>query len=95
VSSKIQRRVRTSQIPDHPEKTTHQGAEKKGLAHKGGNLMTEKEEIAGYYTEGGDIYCVECINKNREMMEKIEQAITTEDSEKSLYFCEGCKKEIK
>jgi hypothetical protein len=58
--------------------------------------MTEKEEAAvGYYTEDGDIYCVECINKDREIMKKIEQAITAEDSEENLYFCDGCKKEIK
>ena len=57
--------------------------------------MTEKEEAIGYYTEDGDIYCVECINKDSEMMEKIERAITAEDSEKSLRFCDGCKKEIK
>jgi hypothetical protein len=29
------------------------------------------------------------------MMKKIDQAITAEDSGESLYFCEGCKKEIK
>jgi hypothetical protein len=58
--------------------------------------MTEKEEAAvGYYTEDGDIYCVECINKDGEIMKKIEQAITAEDSEENLYFCDGCKKEIK
>jgi len=58
--------------------------------------MTEKEEAAvGYYTEDGDIYCVECINKDREIMKKIEQAITAEDSEENLYLCDGCKKEIK
>jgi hypothetical protein len=57
--------------------------------------MAEKEEAVGYYTEDGDIYCVECINKNSGIMKKIEQAITGEDSEKGLYFCDGCKKEIK
>ena len=66
-----------------------------GLADKGGKEMTEKEEIAGYYTEDGEIYCVECINRNREMMKRIERAVTAEDSEESLHFCEGCKKEIK
>jgi hypothetical protein len=65
------------------------------IGNKGGKEMTEKEEIAAYYTEDGDIYCVECINKDREMMKKIERAITAEDSEESLYFCDGCKKEIK
>jgi hypothetical protein len=57
--------------------------------------MDEKKEIIGYYTEDGNIYCIECINKNREIMEKIEKAITEGDSEESLYFCEGCEKEIK
>jgi hypothetical protein len=57
--------------------------------------MTEKEEVIGYYTEDGDIYCVECINKNSEMMKKIEQAITAEDLEEDLYFCDECKKKIK
>jgi hypothetical protein len=57
--------------------------------------MTEKEEVVGYYTEDGNIYCVECINKNSEIMKKIDQAITAEDSEESVYFCDGCEKEIK
>ena len=57
--------------------------------------MDEEKEIIGYYTEDGNIYCIECINKNIEIMEKIEKAITGGDSEESLYFCEGCEKEIK
>jgi hypothetical protein len=59
--------------------------------------MAEKKEkkIIGYYTDDRNIYCVECINKDSEMMKKIEKAITAEDSEEGLYFCEGCKKEIK
>ncbi len=57
--------------------------------------MTEKEEVVGYYTEDGNIYCVECINKDSEIMKKIDQAITAEDSEESVYFCDGCEKEIK
>ena len=59
--------------------------------------MAEKKEkkIIGYYTDDRNIYCVECINKDSEMMKKIEQAITAEDSEESLYFCEGCEKQIK
>jgi hypothetical protein len=57
--------------------------------------MTETEKAVGYYTEDGNIYCVECINKDSEIMKKIDQAITAEDSEESLYFCDGCKKEIK
>jgi hypothetical protein len=59
--------------------------------------MVEKKEkeIIGYYTEDGNIYCVECINKDSEIMKKIEKAITGEDSEETLYFCEGCEKKIK
>ena len=57
--------------------------------------MTEKEGVVGYYTEDGNIYCVECINEDSELMKKIDQAITAEDSEESIYFCEGCEKEIK
>lgn len=57
--------------------------------------MIEKEEVVGYYTEDGNIYCIECINKDSEIMKKIEQAITAEDSDEGLYFCEGCEKEIK
>ena len=59
--------------------------------------MVEKKEkeIIGYYTGDGNIYCVECINKDSEMMKKIEQAITAEDSQESLYFCEGCEKKIR
>jgi len=57
--------------------------------------MPEKQEVVGYYNEDGNIYCVECINKDSEIMKIIEQAITAEDSEESVYFCEGCEKEIK
>jgi len=57
--------------------------------------MKEKEEIIGYTTEDGNIYCVECIKKDSEIMKKIEQAITADNSEEGLYFCEGCEKEIK
>jgi len=59
--------------------------------------MVEKKEkeIIGYYTDDGNIYCVECMNKDSEIMKKIEKAITEEDSEEGLYFCEGCEKEIK
>ena len=62
---------------------------------KRGQKMSGKEAVVGYYTEDGNIYCVECVNKEREIMKKIEQAITVEDSEQSLYFCSGCDKEIK
>jgi len=57
--------------------------------------MTEKGKIAGYTMEDGNIYCVECINKDSKIMKKIEQAITADDSEEGLYFCEGYEKEIR
>ena len=58
--------------------------------------MAEKKEIIGYYTDDGNIYCVDCILKTQEKIrEEIEKTITVEDAEEELYFCEGCKKEIK
>jgi hypothetical protein len=57
--------------------------------------MTGKKEVVGYSTEDGHIYCVECVNKDSEITEKIEKAITAENSEKSLYFCDLCEKRIK
>jgi len=59
--------------------------------------MVEKKEkeIVGYFTDDRSIYCVECINKNREIMEKIEKAITADDTEEGELFCDGCNKEIK
>ena len=57
--------------------------------------MDEKKEIIGYFTDDRNIYCVECINKNREMMEKIERAITIDDTDEGELFCDECKKEIK
>jgi hypothetical protein len=57
--------------------------------------MPEKEEVVGYYTEDGNIYCVECINRNMELMKKIDHAITIEGAKDNVYFCEGREKEIK
>ena len=55
----------------------------------------KKEEIIGYYAEDGNIYCIECINKNTRVMNEIDRAITAENSEGTLLFCERCEKEIK
>jgi hypothetical protein len=46
-------------------------------------MAEEKEkEIIGYYTDDRNIYCVDCILKNQEMMKKkIEKAITIDDTE--------------
>ena len=57
--------------------------------------MTEKEEVVGYTTENGNIYCVDCINKDKEIMEKIEKAITADNSEETVYFCDLCENQIK
>ncbi len=59
--------------------------------------MAEKsqKEIIGYFTDDRNIYCVECINKNREIMERIEKAITADDTEEGELFCDECNKEIK
>ena len=59
-------------------------------------MVEEKEkEIIGYFTDDRNIYCIECINKNREIMEKIEKAITADDTEEGELFCDECNKEIK
>ena len=55
----------------------------------------KKEEIIGYYTENGNIYCVDCINKNIRVMNEIDKAITAEGSDDTLLFCAGCEKEIR
>jgi hypothetical protein len=55
----------------------------------------KKEEIIGYYTEDGNIYCVDCINKNIRVMNEIDKAITAEGSDDTLLFCKGCEKEIR
>ncbi len=59
-------------------------------------MVEEKEkEIIGYFTDDRNIYCVECTNKNREIMEKIERAITADDTDEGELFCDGCNREIK
>ena len=57
--------------------------------------MGDEKEIIGYVTDDRNIYCVECINKNREIMANIERAITSEETGKGELFCDGCNKEIK
>ncbi len=57
--------------------------------------MSDQKEIIGYFTDDRSIYCVECINNNREIMEKIDRAITADEAEEGELFCDGCKKEIK
>ena len=55
----------------------------------------KQKEIIGYFTDDRNIYCIECINKNREIMEKIEKAITADDTDEGELFCDECNKEIK
>jgi hypothetical protein len=57
--------------------------------------MTSKDEVIGYYAEDGNIYCVECINKNVKMMKEIDRAITADDLEGNSYVCKGCEEKIK
>ena len=57
--------------------------------------MNEKKEILAYYAEDGNIYCVECINKNKDIMKAIDKAITAGDSKENVFICDGCKEEIK
>ncbi len=57
--------------------------------------MGDEKEIIGYFTDERNIYCVECVNKNKEMMDKIERAITADDTEEGELFCDECNKEIK
>ncbi len=57
--------------------------------------MGEKKEAIGYYAEDGNIYCVECINKNIEILKLLDKAITSDDSGDDVYFCDGCKEEIR
>jgi hypothetical protein len=54
------------------------------------------EEIIGYHTDDGNIYCVECIKKTHDAMKmELEDAITGEDSHTNGYVCEGCHKKLK
>ncbi len=57
--------------------------------------MGNENEIIGYFTDYRNIYCVDCINKNKEIMERIDRAITADEAEEGELFCDECKKEIK
>jgi len=48
--------------------------------------MVEKKEVVGYDTGDGHIYCVECINKDKEIMEKMGKAITAKIRKKIFMF---------
>ena len=60
-------------------------------------MVEEKEkEIVGYFTDDRSIYCVDCILKIQETMkEKIEKAITADDTDEGELFCDESSKEIK
>ena len=53
--------------------------------------MTKKKEIVGYRIEDGNIYCVECINKNREIMEKIGELLQQRIQKKVCIFVKDAK----
>ncbi len=58
--------------------------------------MGEEKEIIGYFTGDRNIYCVDCILKNQEAMEKkIERAISADDTDEGELFCDQCNKKIK
>ncbi len=57
--------------------------------------MAEKREIIGYCTDDGNIYCVDCINKDIEIIKEIDRAMTSDDLEENPYVCDGCKGEMK
>ena len=57
--------------------------------------MNEKKTVIGYYAEDGNIYCVECVNKNKDIMKAIDKAIIADDLEEKVFVCDGCKEEIK
>jgi len=56
--------------------------------------MSKEKEVVGYHTEDKHKYCIECINNEREIMEKLEKAITVKDTEENLYFCDLCERKI-
>ncbi len=46
-------------------------------------------------TDDRNIYCVECMNKNREIMEKSKRAITVDETDEKELFRDEGNKEIK
>jgi hypothetical protein len=60
-------------------------------------MVEEKEkEIIGYFTDDRNIYCIDCILKNQELIKKkIEKAITSDGTDDGELFCAECNKEIK
>jgi len=37
--------------------------------------MGDEKEIIGYFTDDRNIYCVECINKDNEIMKKLKRRL--------------------
>jgi len=55
--------------------------------------MDKKEdEIIGYFTEDGNIYCVDSINKNIRVMNEIDRAITARIQGTLCYFVKNARK---
>ena len=60
-------------------------------------MVDERErEIIGYFTDDRNIYCIDCVLKNQELMKrKIEKAITSDDPDEGELFCNECNKGIR
>ncbi len=56
--------------------------------------MAERENGIGYYAEGGNFYCVGCMNENTDMLRNSEKTIPAYYLSRDKYFCDGCQKEI-
>ena len=56
--------------------------------------MVEKKEkeIIGYYTDDRNIYCVECINKDSEMMKKLNRLLQLKIQKKVYIFAKDVRK---
>jgi len=57
--------------------------------------MTEKKEVIGYYTEDGNIYCIEFIYRNIEILNKLIVLLQRRIQKKTYIFCDECGEKIK
>ncbi len=57
--------------------------------------MKRINEVIGYQTEDGRIYCMECVRKNYELLKgRIEGTMIGNEFEENRYVCAGCQEEI-
>jgi hypothetical protein len=57
--------------------------------------MKRINEVIGYQTEDGKVYCMECVRKNYDLLKgRIEGAIIGNEFEENRYVCAGCQEEI-